>query len=74
METAPKAVTAPETVPVQAQEAEEVQTEEVQLITSPIVGVFYAASSPDAQPYVKVGDHISKRTGCRYRGSDEADE
>lgn len=60
LETAPKAATAPETVPVQAQEEEEVQTEEVQMITSPIVGVFYAASSPDAQPYVKVGDHISK--------------
>lgn len=55
----PKA--APEPAPVQAQEKEaEEETEEVQMITSPIVGVFYAASSPDAQPYVKIGDHISK--------------
>ena len=27
-------------------------------ITSPMVGTFYAASSPDAEPYVKVGDTI----------------
>ena len=29
-------------------------------ITSPMVGTFYAASSPDDAPYVKVGDTISK--------------
>ena len=28
-------------------------------ITSPMVGTFYAASSPDAAPFVKVGDTIS---------------
>lgn len=27
-------------------------------ITSPMVGTFYSASSPDAEPYVKVGDFI----------------
>ncbi len=27
-------------------------------ITSPMVGTFYSASSPDAEPYVKVGDSI----------------
>lgn len=27
-------------------------------ITSPMVGTFYAASSPDAEPYVKVGETI----------------
>jgi len=29
-------------------------------VTSPIVGTFYAAPSPEAEPYVKVGDHVSK--------------
>ncbi len=29
-------------------------------ITSPIVGTFYAASSPDASPYIKPGDRITK--------------
>ncbi len=29
-------------------------------VTSPIVGTFYAASSPEADPYVKVGDRVSK--------------
>jgi len=29
-------------------------------IKTPIVGTFYKAPSPDADPFVKVGDHISK--------------
>lgn len=29
-------------------------------VKSPLVGVFYAAPSPDAEPYVKVGDHVKK--------------
>lgn len=29
-------------------------------VISPIVGVFYAASSPEAEPFVKVGDHVEK--------------
>ena len=31
-------------------------------ITSPIVGTFYAAPSPDSEPYVKVGDHVTSDT------------
>ncbi len=27
---------------------------------SPLVGTFYNAASPDAQPFVKVGDHVTK--------------
>ena len=29
-------------------------------VTSPMVGTFYAASSPDAEAYVKVGDQVSE--------------
>ena len=29
-------------------------------ISSPMVGTFYAASSPEAAPYVKQGDHVNK--------------
>ena len=29
-------------------------------VTSPIVGTFYAAPSPDAQPYAKPGDFVQK--------------
>jgi acetyl-CoA carboxylase biotin carboxyl carrier protein len=32
------------------------------LIKSPMVGTFYAAPDPDAQPFVKVGDHIGPET------------
>jgi acetyl-CoA carboxylase biotin carboxyl carrier protein len=32
--------------------------EDLHLIKSPIVGTFYAAPSPEAPPFVKVGDHI----------------
>ena len=30
------------------------------VVKCPLVGTFYAASSPDAEPFVKVGDHVSK--------------
>lgn len=30
------------------------------VVTSPLVGVFYSASSPDAEPFVKVGDQVKK--------------
>lgn len=43
--------------PVQVLE-EEKPARKATAITSPMVGTFYAASSPDAEPYVKVGDVI----------------
>ena len=33
---------------------------EGELITSPMVGTFYQAPSPDSPPYVKVGDRVKK--------------
>lgn len=30
------------------------------VMTSPLVGTFYSASSPDAESFVKVGDHVKK--------------
>ena len=35
---------------------------EAEVIPSPIVGTFYAAPSPDSEPYVKVGSHVSEDT------------
>lgn len=32
----------------------------IRVIKSPMVGTFYAAPSPDAEPYVQVGDFIRK--------------
>ena len=32
------------------------------LISSPMVGTFYAAASPDSPPFVKVGDHVGPET------------
>jgi acetyl-CoA carboxylase biotin carboxyl carrier protein len=34
--------------------------EGVSFITSPIVGTFYQAPSPESEPYVKMGDYVSK--------------
>lgn len=39
-------------------EASEEEEEENTYITSPIVGTFYAAPSPDAKPYVHAGDKV----------------
>ena len=30
------------------------------IVTSPIVGTFYAAPNPEAEPFVRVGDRVSK--------------
>lgn len=35
-------------------------TEDLYIVKSPIVGVFYEAASPDAKPFVKVGDKVQK--------------
>jgi acetyl-CoA carboxylase biotin carboxyl carrier protein len=39
-------------------EKEEEEKEELNYVTSPIVGTFYRAPNPDAQPYVEIGDRI----------------
>ena len=46
----------PTPAPVQPQALPDADT----AITSPLAGVFYAAAAPDAQPYVRVGDTVSK--------------
>ena len=68
--TAPAAVPVME-VPVQAaaaaapaaasqESSPAAEEKEGQLITSPLVGIFYAAPSEDADPYVSVGDTVKK--------------
>ncbi|MDO4276787.1 MAG: acetyl-CoA carboxylase biotin carboxyl carrier protein [Eubacteriales bacterium] len=45
--------------------APEPQEEEKMFITSPIVGTFYSAPSPDAAPFVKIGDQVKNgQTVC----------
>ena len=39
---------------------EEKVEENYKIIKSPMVGTFYASSSPDKDPYVKVGDKVKK--------------
>lgn len=62
---APVAAPAPAPAPVAAAPAKEETvaeaTEDASLhkVTSPMVGTFYAASSPEADPYVKVGDKVT---------------
>ena len=47
---------APQNAPVQAAPAADTGKS----IDAPIVGVFYVAPSPDAQPYVSVGKQVKK--------------
>jgi len=46
-----------EAVPSAAEPAPE---DGAHFVTSPIVGTFYRAPNPDADPYVKVGDRVSR--------------
>jgi acetyl-CoA carboxylase biotin carboxyl carrier protein len=41
-----------------AAQAPAAATENLLMVTSPIVGTFYQASSPDADPYVRVGTKV----------------
>lgn len=57
------AETKPETPhPGAKAETEAAADEDLFKITSPIVGTFYRAPSPDKEPYVKVGDKVSDST------------
>jgi acetyl-CoA carboxylase biotin carboxyl carrier protein len=42
--------------------AQEIPEAGLHIITSPIVGTFYRASSPGAEPYVKVGQNVEEGT------------
>jgi len=57
VQSAPAAV---ETSIVQKVEAKPECEVEGELITSPMVGTFYQAPSPDSPPYVRVGDKVKK--------------
>ncbi len=65
---APPATSAPVTAPAAsaADAAEEAPSLETNAdaglvpVTSPMVGTYYAASSPDSAPYIAQGDHINK--------------
>ncbi|MBA2873421.1 acetyl-CoA carboxylase biotin carboxyl carrier protein [Thermaerobacillus caldiproteolyticus] len=61
---APAQPTAPiaETKQEEQAKQETVNKENLHKITSPMVGTFYTAPSPDAPPYVKVGDKVKKDT------------
>lgn len=43
-----------------AEEAPAPAAENLKEITSPMVGTFYSASSPEADPFVKAGDKVTK--------------
>ncbi len=64
MEYPPAAIVAPVITEAPLPPAEKVVVEAVKTnqtrVTSPIVGTFYRASSPDKPPYVDVGDTVKK--------------
>ncbi len=63
MEYPPAAIVAPAvteaTLPTVEKVVETVRTNQTK-VTSPIVGTFYRARSPDKPPYVEVGDTVKK--------------
>jgi acetyl-CoA carboxylase biotin carboxyl carrier protein len=38
---------------------EAARTDDLHIVKSPIVGTFYEAPSPGAEPFVKIGDHVN---------------
>jgi len=51
-----------ESTPVQTTSADTGDDDNLHEVNSPIVGTFYRAPSPDADPFVKVGDKVSVGT------------
>lgn len=49
---------APAPVPEKVESSESASKGNLLEIRSPMVGTFYRAPAPDAEPYVKIGDHI----------------
>lgn len=47
--------------PAPVEEPTQAPTDDIRM-TSPIVGVFYAAPAEDVPPYVSIGDHVTKGT------------
>lgn len=50
----------PTVVEIDNTKKEEQKDENLQIITSPMVGTFYSSDAPDKPAYVKVGDKINK--------------
>lgn len=58
--TAPPPVVAGPTAPVDSAAApESSEASEGTKVLAPMVGTFYASASPDAEPFVKVGDEVN---------------
>ena len=58
--TAPAIAPAPVATPVAPAQATAPKADNRKTITSPMVGTFYAAPSPDAKPFVQVGDTVKE--------------
>jgi acetyl-CoA carboxylase biotin carboxyl carrier protein len=48
--------------PPSAQAVASADVQHISQVTSPMVGTFYASSSPDLPPFIKVGDHVGPDT------------
>lgn len=58
----PPPTAAPGSTPVVAQGQRAEDGEHIVLIKSPMVGTFYSKPTPEAEVFVKVGDHVSSDT------------
>jgi acetyl-CoA carboxylase biotin carboxyl carrier protein len=58
----PVGLTAPAPAPATPAGESPAETTNTILIKSPMVGTFYTSSSPDVEPFVKVGDHVNQDT------------
>ena len=57
--TAPAVAAAPTAAATAPSAAPVVADENVEIVTSELVGTYYSAASPDSAPYIQVGDEVS---------------
>ena len=56
----PEMVASQHSAVVESVETATVKDKNIKTVTSPLVGTFYSAPSPDAAPYISVGDTVKK--------------
>ncbi len=56
----PQTVVQSQAISQLSEEEAVLKDENVKIVTSPLVGTFYSAASPEDEPFVKVGDKVSK--------------
>ena len=67
-------ITSPASVVINDIPKQEIENDKLKVVTSPMVGTFYAKPSPDAKSFVEIGKKVKVRRNTLYNRSNEINE